>query len=328
MPLVSVIMATHRRTPFLPLAVNSVLRQTLSDLELVLVDDGAGLTADDLGPGGHDPRLRWVRLPENRGIPFAHNAAVAAATGHFIAFFDADDVCLPQRLARQVDRLQAEPSLGLCSGVAESIDEDGRVTGRVFGLIDSNQQRLFSTFDMPVLGPTLCGRTESIRRYRYRALFTAASDYDFYVRFAENEPVACVAEPLLHYRRHPGQTSRTQHLGQVLAANCVRLATQRRRAGQPEDLTGLARMGRDNAGHPWSVSAQYRFFGDISLAEGHAVLAVYFSRKLMSVSRHPGDWQHACRVAARAGQRSPGNRIELVRLFLTGPLRTYGLRPA
>ncbi|MCF3648811.1 glycosyltransferase family 2 protein [Synoicihabitans lomoniglobus] len=328
MPLVSVIMATHQRTPYLPLAVRSVLAQTLADFELVLVDDGAGLSTADLGPGGDDPRVRMVCLPQNQGIPAGHNAAVAAATGEFVAFLDADDVCLPDRLERQVSVLRADPSVGLCSGLAKAIDETGGVTGRVFSLIDPAQQRRFSTFDMPVVCPTMCARAEFVRRHLYRELFTSASDFDFFVRVAESERLAGIAEPLLHYRCHDAQITRARRRDQVLGANRARLATQRRRAGVAEDLTDLARMGCDDAGEPWSLGAQYRCFADASLREGHGLLATYLARKLVSVSRRPADWLHASHVASQACRGASTGRVELMRLFLTGPLRTYGLRPA
>ena len=113
MPQVSVLMVFHRVTPFFEPAVRSVLEQTFDDLELVLVDNGTGLPVKALGELGADPRVHWVRLPCNEGIPSGHNAGVAAARGEFIALQDYDDIALPHRLERQVATLRADPGIGL-----------------------------------------------------------------------------------------------------------------------------------------------------------------------------------------------------------------------
>ena len=81
MPAVSVLMVFHRDTPFLRPALASALKQTFADFELVLVDNGTGLGADALGELGRDPRLRWVRLARNEGIPGGHNARRGGRAG-------------------------------------------------------------------------------------------------------------------------------------------------------------------------------------------------------------------------------------------------------
>ena len=113
MPVVSVIMACHRVTPFLRPAVRSVLAQTERDLELILVDNGTGAGLEPLAQDGADPRVRLVTLGTNRGIAAAHNAAVALAAGEFIALLDHDDLMLPRRLEKQIAALRASPGLGL-----------------------------------------------------------------------------------------------------------------------------------------------------------------------------------------------------------------------
>jgi GT2 family glycosyltransferase len=85
MPVVSVVMYFHRVTPFLQPAVRSVLGQTFTDCELVLVDNGVGISAAALGESGRDPRVRLISLPRNVGIAGGHNAAVAAAQGEYNA---------------------------------------------------------------------------------------------------------------------------------------------------------------------------------------------------------------------------------------------------
>lgn len=178
-------MVFHRDTPFLRPAIESVRRQTFRDWELVLVDNGTGLPADALGEAGRDPRLTWVRLPRNEGIPGGHNAGVAAARGEFIALLDYDDLALPGRLERQVDLLDRDPSVGLVSSLAESIDEHGRVTGGEFALVEPAAQRAYVAFAAPVVTPAYTGRRMLFERFPYRTELSHAADFDFLARAIE-----------------------------------------------------------------------------------------------------------------------------------------------
>src|ERR1043166_9765187 len=83
-PTISAVMVFHRDQPFLRGAIASVLGQTWRDMELILVDNGTGLTSDALGDLGNDPRLRWVRLPTNEGIEKGYNAGIVAFLDPFV----------------------------------------------------------------------------------------------------------------------------------------------------------------------------------------------------------------------------------------------------
>lgn len=108
-PLVSVVVPTYDHGEQVGGAVDSVLAQTVSDLELVVVDDGStDGTADRLGEYT-DERIEVVRHPENRGVSAARNTGLEAATGEYVAFLDADDRWAPAKLERQVERLRAGP---------------------------------------------------------------------------------------------------------------------------------------------------------------------------------------------------------------------------
>jgi glycosyltransferase involved in cell wall biosynthesis len=105
-PQVSVVIPTYNRATVLGRAVTSVLNQTFSDLECVVVDDGSTDQTVALVEGFQDPRLRLIRLPVNRGVGHARNVGIQAASGELIAFLDSDDEWLPGKLERQVARLR------------------------------------------------------------------------------------------------------------------------------------------------------------------------------------------------------------------------------
>lgn len=107
MPLVSAIVPTRNRADLVALAVRSVLAQTMTDLEVVVVVDGPDLATEQVLAAFDDPRLRVLVLPEPRGASAARNAGVDVARGTWVAFLDDDDEWLPVRLERQLR--MAEP---------------------------------------------------------------------------------------------------------------------------------------------------------------------------------------------------------------------------
>jgi GT2 family glycosyltransferase len=307
-------MVTHRDSAFLRPAIASVLGQTWRELELVLVDNGTGLSAAAIGDLGSDPRLRWVRLPRNAGIAAGHNAGVAAAHGECIALLDHDDIALPQRLERQMALLQAEPELVLVSSLAEGVDESGRVLGREFALLGHEAHLSYSQYAAPFYTPACLGPRATFAGHPYRGEFAVGADFDFVTRVIEAGPTAVVPEVLLHYRHHPAQAT-VAHAHRVAAERAeVRLLTARRRAGRAERLEGFQDMP-DAAGR--------------ALTEGFPVLAAYQARRSVAEVRTAGAAARAGRVFLRALRSAAAHERALVaRMFLTGPVRALGLHPA
>jgi hypothetical protein len=322
MPAVSVIMACHRVTPFLRPAVASVLGQTLRDLELVLVDNGAAIEASGaLGELGGDPRLRWVRFAANQGIPAAHNAAVAAAAGAFIALLDHDDVMAPTRLEKQAALLRARPDIGMVASLAETIDAAGHVTGREFALLAGDDQRRYLQFAAPVVTPAFTGCREIFLKFPYRAEFSLTADFDFLARASEQTAFATVPEVLLHYRRHATQATQA-HAAQIEHQRAaVRACTARRRAGRDEGSLGSG-AGPDTAAQACLASAAR------NLADELPVLAAYHARRAAVVQRTPGVILHSSWLGLRAIAAAGRERPLATRLFFRGPVEALGVKPA
>lgn len=130
MPIVSVIVPIHNYARFLPAAVESVLRQSYTDWELLLADDGSTDGSAAIAADYADrlaPRVRLLRHPggANRGVSATRNLALAEARGEYVAFLDADDLWLPERLARQVPILEKMADVGIVYARAACVAEDG-----------------------------------------------------------------------------------------------------------------------------------------------------------------------------------------------------------
>lgn len=111
-PVVSIIMPTFNRLQYLPPAVESVFRQTLTDWELIVADDGSGADTRAYLKSLQDPRVKVIWLPHT-GMPSAvSNIALREARGEYVAFLDSDDMWLPGKLAAQIDSLRRHPQRG------------------------------------------------------------------------------------------------------------------------------------------------------------------------------------------------------------------------
>ena len=102
MPRVTVLMSVYNDEPFLAEAIDSVLRQTLTDLELLLIDDGSTDRSREIAAAFRDPRLRIIVNEENLGHGPALNRGLASAACEYVANLDGNDVAFPERLAKQV----------------------------------------------------------------------------------------------------------------------------------------------------------------------------------------------------------------------------------
>jgi glycosyltransferase involved in cell wall biosynthesis len=218
-------------------AVESVLGQTLADLELIVVDDGSTDSTPALlaGFARADARVR-VLTQAVGGLTSALNAGCALVRAPLIARMDADDVALPDRLERQAAFLDAHPDVALLGGGIVLVDEAGREFDREPGRAapDLSEQN-------ELVHGTVVMRADAFRELGgYR--LDQSEDYDLWLRFEEQHRVAALAEPVIRYRFHPGQFSVTKLERQALGARCVRAAAVVRRAGRPDPLEGVERL--------------------------------------------------------------------------------------
>jgi glycosyltransferase involved in cell wall biosynthesis len=202
-PLVSVLLAVHNDTRFLQEAVDSVLDQTLGDLELIVVDDAS----DDAVEGFDDRRVTMLRNETRLGLAASLNRALDHASGKYAARLDADDVALPERLARQVERLGGRTAV--VGTAVIDVDEAGR-RGRAHvmpaGAVPLRWHALFSS---PFFHPTVLVDREALDAHglRYDPTFEESEDYDLWTRLFELADGDNLREPLVLKRVHPGQAS-------------------------------------------------------------------------------------------------------------------------
>jgi hypothetical protein len=209
-PLVSVLMPTHNAAAFVAASVNSLLAQTFRDFELIIVDDGSTDTTLDILAGIEDPRLTIIASPENLGPVHARNRAFALARGRYIAALDADDLCRPDRLARQVAYLDGHPDVVLISTAASVIEGD-RVS--FDPMVRHTSPALIDWLLLtrnPLVWSSAMFRADAARRLTpfTRPERRYAEDFELYHRLRPFGVIARIDEDLVTYREHPGGMSK------------------------------------------------------------------------------------------------------------------------
>lgn len=123
-PLVSVVMLTYKRADIVPAAIESILGQTFTDFEFIILNDGSPDNTDEVIKKYQkkDSRIRYYKNDKNRGIAYSRNRATTLARGKYVAIMDDDDISLPERIQKQSEFLEKNPEITVVSGqIRESI---------------------------------------------------------------------------------------------------------------------------------------------------------------------------------------------------------------
>lgn len=213
-PVVSVCVPTYNGGQYLRAALQSILEQTFTDYELVLVDDNSTDNTEAIARSFNDPRLRFLRNPQRLGLVGNWNRCLEEARGEFICLFHQDDVMLPDNLAEKVRALQAHPQAGLVYSNVHQIGPANEVYSEWwYYKPEPHEHGVHSGkvyFEKLLTGPNIiCCPSVMVRKACYDRLghfdprlpFTA--DWEMWLRLMLFYDVVYLTQPLLHYRRHP-----------------------------------------------------------------------------------------------------------------------------
>lgn len=216
---VSVIMPVHNEEAYVQEAVSSILEQTLTALELIVVNDASTDRSDALIRSFTDSRLVYVNNPVQTGNYSCRNQGAKLARGKYLAVMDADDVAFPERLERQYRYLEEHPEV-----VAVG-------SGCIF-IPQHSPQKSLQTHEEILLGlltgntfvhSSLMYRAEAFRSLGgYDETYYYSADYDLACRLALYGPVVNLPPPLIYYRWHPEQISQKHVAEQAGFAEKIR----------------------------------------------------------------------------------------------------------
>lgn len=199
-PKVTVLMPLYNGERYLVPAIDSILHQTFSDFELLVVCDPSTDRGIEMVESYNDPRIRLWKNETRRGFVDSMNLGLDMASGEYVAIMDSDDVSLPHRLARQVEFMDSHSGIGGCGSWVRVFGEDQRTTWKY--PIEPNEVACRMLFRMAFANPSVMLRKGLLDKFciRYREGYNGACDWDLLQRCTQRFPMSNIPEILLWYR--------------------------------------------------------------------------------------------------------------------------------
>ena len=203
-PLVSIILPAYNCEAYLQQTINSLLQQTYTNFELLIINDGSTDSTFEIINSYTDSRIQLIQNDGNKGLIYSLNNGFELAKGKYIARIDADDICLPERIEKQVNWLEQNPSTAVVASTIQFINEKNVVTG--FWDLDRKTItkeviKKAMLWECCIAHPSVMIRSSIIKNYKYNSYQKHIEDYDLWLQLlADNFVIEKINEPLLLYR--------------------------------------------------------------------------------------------------------------------------------
>jgi|LakMenEpi03Aug12_release.lakeMendotaPanAssembly.Ray.scaffolds.fasta_scaffold334303_2 glycosyltransferase involved in cell wall biosynthesis len=209
-PLISVIMPTYNGESFIKEAIESILIQTYTNFELLLIDDGSSDNTKSILEfyQNKDNRVRVI-LKSHTGATDSQNVGIKIARGKWIARCDQDDISESNRLEVQLDYVNMNPEILLLGSGFTEIDLNG-LPVKIHNYPNKHKILINNLIRIKKFFPhssAFYNRDTAIKLGCYNTRFTRADDYDFWLRFSQICKIGCINLPLVKIRKHPNQMS-------------------------------------------------------------------------------------------------------------------------
>jgi len=239
-PRVSVIMSVRNGADYLAEALDSLLAQTLRDIEIVLIDNGSTDATPQIIAGYRDPRIRLLHNQVSLTLTDALNQGLAAASAEVIARLDADDIALPDRLERQLAYLDANPDLTALGTGWEEFGAGGVLSAMDTSPLAPEGAKNRFAWDQPLVHSSLMARQDALRAVGgYPTAYVYAQDFALYLALLEaGFQIGILGELLVRIRAHAGQASLSPAWALPRTEETLRLFL---RAGRLDGLSAVAK---------------------------------------------------------------------------------------
>lgn len=199
-PKISVVMLSYNTGQYIKEAVESILSQSFTDFELIILDDCSTDNTDEVIASIQDTRLHYHKAEKNQGIPYMRNLGLDLSQGKYIAILDSDDLAPPYRLQDQFEYMESHPDVGVLSGDFFSFGVKCRYHKAHQG--SKNIQYRF-LFRCPIANPAAMVRRSVLEQYqvRYDTTYPVCTDYKFWITLLNRTEFANLGnKPYLFYR--------------------------------------------------------------------------------------------------------------------------------
>ncbi|SFN72282.1 Glycosyltransferase involved in cell wall bisynthesis [Bizionia echini] len=202
---VTVLMPVYNCADYVGEAIKSILIQSFTDFEFIIIDDASTDETVSIIKGFTDSRIKLIVKPTNTGITKTLNLGLSIAKGEFIARMDGDDISLPDRLNMQITYLEAHPDIAVCGTAYQILNRN-----EIIRKPELHEQIKITLLKKNCIGhPTVMLRSSILKKngIKYDETLPVAQDYDLWVRITAYGKLHNLPEVLLLYRKHNNQTS-------------------------------------------------------------------------------------------------------------------------
>lgn len=202
-PVISVIMPVYNGGDYLREAIDSIINQTYTDFEFIIINDGSSDNSEEIILSYSDERIRYVKNQENLQIVKTLNKGISLARGEFIARMDADDISISNRFEKQIEFMNSHPEISVCGswielfGAAEGVCRYPAVHEEI------KAELIYNT---ALAHPSLLIRKSFFDTYQYEDKYNKAEDYVLWTKAVRTHMFANIPTVLLKYRLHNNQT--------------------------------------------------------------------------------------------------------------------------
>lgn len=221
-PIVSVVLPYFNSGQFLGAAIESILGQTFTEFELLLINDGSTDGSREIAAGYNDKRIVMIDNPGNKGLIYSLNTGLEQAKGKYIVRMDADDLSMPERIKKQVAFMEATPGIGAAGCSYYSFSE--RSVKKVYAIEEPEVLRTLLLFNSCLCHPAAIIRKAVLDEHhiRYNPAYPHAEDYDLWIQISKVSKLGNVKDFLIKYRRHEKQVTALQKKGVKETAQAIR----------------------------------------------------------------------------------------------------------
>lgn len=252
MPKVSVLMPAYNSEKYIAEAIDSILNQTFTDFEFIIINDGSTDNTAQIVRQYKDKRIKFIDNKKNQGLIAVLNQGLDLCRGEYIARMDSDDISLPERFAKQVKYMDAHPNVAVVGGWIQK-----------FGVnVKSNDiykyPSILQQFDLIIHGcqfahPTAMIRTSVLRTNKiyYDSQYPHAEDYGFWMEMSKYAPIHNLQEILLNYRWHETNVSILHTQIQQNSAERVRRNIIQTVLSNKAEIEKILQLTRETNQHFW-----------------------------------------------------------------------------
>ncbi len=210
-PLVTVVMPVYNAGKYVHPAIESILNQSYSNLEIIVINDGSTDNSKNTILNFEDPRLRFFENPGNLGIVRTRNRGLDEAKGKYIAVMDSDDIALPDRIKIQVDFLENNPEYGMCASYFQTIDGNDKILKTAHFPTNDRDVRSNLLVHNCICHSTVMMRVELAKEIKYETEFDVIEDYLLWYKISRVTKIINLPVYTTYYRVHGNNISTTRN---------------------------------------------------------------------------------------------------------------------